>query len=98
MTVFSAICVLQKLWSIFSQLQFCAKLLGIFEPVHSHWWPFWCPHFISSATQLVFLHGCYYNHELVYLDGPQRFHLQRAATISAIGQGLLSEGICSSYH
>jgi hypothetical protein len=34
---------------------------------------------------------------LVYLDGPQQLHLQRVATLFAVGQGLLSEGICSSY-
>jgi hypothetical protein len=48
--VFSAICMLRKHWSIFSTLQFCAKLLGIFNPATYCWWPFWRPHFISSAT------------------------------------------------
>jgi hypothetical protein len=97
MNVFSAISRLRKLWSIFSTLQFCTKLLVISTSIHSHWGPFCCPHFISSATSLVFLYGCHYNHELVYLDGPQRLHLQRATTLFAVGQGLLSEGVCSSY-
>jgi hypothetical protein len=80
---------------------FCiATLLEVAGHLYTYLFPLgslYCPHFFSSAASPALLYGCHHNHELVYLDGPQQLHLQRVATLFAVGQGLLSKGICSSY-